>query len=66
MRQTGRDRTTRLRYVIRLVWDLFRFDPAVVFVTPQDQVDGIVKHAFRHGVLGTVFHSVTRKMSNQS
>lgn len=66
MSQTGGHGTSRLGYVVRLVGNLFRFDPAVVLVTPEDEVDRIVKHAFWNRVLWAVLHPLNHPLGKSS
>lgn len=62
--KTGCDGTSGLSNVVGFIWDLFRFDSTIVFVPPHDQVNGVVKHSFRDGILGSMLHPANMAVGN--
>ncbi len=60
MRQARRDAAARLRDIVFLFRDWFGDDSAVVLVAPHDEIDAVVKHAFRDRVLRPVLDAAGR------
>ena|ERR1700722_20164164 len=60
VRKGGSYRRSRLGYIIVFTSHRFGDNTTVMFMTPDDKVNAVIKHAFRHRFLGPTLYSVWR------